>query len=108
MKWNQFRAKPILLKDWGVKCLPTHRWHICIFADIQSQTKIAKEPQSQRTTTDQMNGQITYRQEGRTDNKVLAIGGLTCFISTEVQNSTFVLRINSSDKNPAHRQYPNR
>jgi len=24
---------------------------------------------SQRTTTEQMNGQLTYRQEGRTDNK---------------------------------------
>jgi len=82
--------------------------HICIFAYTQSQTKNAKEQPSQRTTTDQMNGQTTYKQEGRTDNKVLAIGGLTCFVSTEVQNSAFVLRINSSAKNPAHRQYPNR
>ena len=38
--------------------LPTHK----------SQTKNAKEPPSQRTTTDQMNGQTTYRQEGRTAN----------------------------------------
>ncbi len=38
-------------------------------------------------------------------NIVLAIGGLNGFVSTEVQNSTFVLRINSSAKNPAHRQY---
>jgi len=38
-------------------------------------------------------------------NIVLAIGGANGFVSTEVQNSTFVLRINSSAKNPAHRQY---
>jgi len=34
--------------------------------------KKCKRATSQRTTTDQMNGQTTYRQEGRTDNKVLA------------------------------------
>jgi len=51
---------------------------------------------------------MTLKQEGRTANKVLAIGGLNGFVSTEMQNSTFVLRINSSAKNPAHRQYPNR
>ncbi len=38
-------------------------------------------------------------------NIVLAIGGLNCFVSTEVQNSTFVLRIKFGAKNPAHRQY---
>jgi len=38
-------------------------------------------------------------------NIVLAIGGLNGFISTEVQNSTFVLRICVSATNPAHRQY---
>jgi hypothetical protein len=38
-------------------------------------------------------------------NIVLAIGGLNGFVSTEVQNSTSVLRINRSAKNPAHRQY---
>jgi len=38
-------------------------------------------------------------------NIVLAIGGANSFVSTEVQNSTVVLRINSSAKNPAHRQY---
>src|SRR5690606_8118165 len=41
----------------------------------------------------------------RTANIVLAIGGLNGFVSTEVQNSTFVLRLNVSAKNPAHRQY---
>ena len=51
---------------------------------------------------------MTLKQEGRTANKVLAIGGLNGFVSTEVQNSTFVLRINSSAKNPAHRQYQKR
>lgn len=43
--------------------------------------------------------------ENRTDNIVLAIGGLNGFVSTEVQNSTFVLRLKFSTKNPAHRQY---
>lgn len=43
--------------------------------------------------------------ENRTDNIVLALGGLNGFVSTEVQNSTFVLRIKFSAKNPAHRQY---
>ena len=38
-------------------------------------------------------------------NIVLAIGGLNGFVSTEVQNSTSVLRLKFSAKNPAHRQY---
>ena len=38
-------------------------------------------------------------------NIVLAIGGLNGFVSTKVQNSTSVLRIKFSAKNPAHRQY---
>ena len=38
-------------------------------------------------------------------NIVLAIGGLNGFVSTEVQNSTFDLRLKFSAKNPAHRQY---
>ncbi len=44
----------------------------------------------------------------RTANIVLAIGGLNGFVSTEVQGSAFVLRLNFSAKNPAHRQYVNR
>jgi hypothetical protein len=38
----------------------------------------------------------------------LAKGGLTCFVETFVQGSTFVLRMNFSDKNPALRQAQNR
>ena len=38
-------------------------------------------------------------------NIVLAIGGQNGFVSTEVQNSTFVLRLKFSAKSPAHRQY---
>ena len=34
----------------------------------------------------------------------LAKGGLTCFVETFVQNSTFVLRMNFCAKNPALRQ----
>mgnify|MGYP003584298981 CR=1 FL=1 len=41
-------------------------------------------------------------------NIVLAIGGLNGFVSTQVQNSTFVLRLKFSAKIPAHRQYANR
>ena len=38
-------------------------------------------------------------------NIVLAIGGLNGIVSTEGQNSTSVLRLNDSAKNPTHRQY---
>jgi len=48
---------------------------------------------------------MTLDERKAAHNIVLAIGGANGFVSTEVQNSTFVLRINSSDKNPAHRQY---
>lgn len=44
-------------------------------------------------------------KEGRRHNIVLAIGGLNGFVSREVQNSTSVLRLEFSAKNPAHRQY---
>ena len=43
--------------------------------------------------------------EKPTANIVLAIGGLNDFVSTKVQNSTFVLGLKFSAKNPAHRQY---
>jgi len=42
------------------------------------------------------------------DNIVLAIGGLNDFLSTELQNSAFVLRLKFSAKNPVHRQYADR
>jgi len=38
-------------------------------------------------------------------NIVLAIVGLNGFVSTEVKNSTSVLRLRFSAKNPALRQY---
>jgi hypothetical protein len=41
-------------------------------------------------------------------NMGLAKGGLTCFVATFVQGSTFVLRMNFSAKNPALRQAQNR
>jgi hypothetical protein len=53
-----------------------------------------------------LNGYSAYRKPAT--NIVLAIGGLNGFVSTEVQNSTFVLRIKLSAKNPAHRQYADR
>lgn len=68
----------------------------------------AKEPPSQRTTTDQMNGQLTYRQEGRTANKVLPKAGVTGYYDTFVLSRTLVFQINSSAETPRLRQYPNR
>ncbi|MDD3771331.1 MAG: hypothetical protein PHC38_01585 [Weeksellaceae bacterium] len=44
-------------------------------------------------------------EENTACNIVLAIGGLNGFVLTEVQNSTSVLRLKFSAKNPAHRQY---
>ena len=37
-------------------------------------------------------------------HKCLAKGGVSCFVETFVQGSTFVLRMNFSAKNPALRQ----
>ncbi len=59
----------------------------------------AKEPPSQRTTTNEMHGQTTYRQEGRTANKVLPQWGLTCFYETFVLKQTVVLLLNFGAKN---------
>ena len=49
--------------------------------------------------------EISFNFELCNKHIVLAIGGANGFVSTEVQNSTFVLRISVSAKNPAHRQY---
>ncbi|MDY3530286.1 hypothetical protein PG593_10925 [Riemerella anatipestifer] len=54
------------------------------FSDTQSQTKNAKEPPSQCTTTDKMTEQTTYKQAGRTANKVLPQAGLIVFLETFV------------------------
>src|SRR5690606_20803558 len=53
---------------------------------------------------------LTFTSNNRrpATNIALAIGGLNGFVSTEVQNSTFVLRLKFSAKNPAHRQYAGR
>jgi hypothetical protein len=48
------------------------------------------------------------RKESRTANMGLAKGGLTCFVETFVQGSTFVLRMNFCAINPALRQAQNR
>lgn len=56
-----------------------------------------------------MNGQTTYRQEGRTANKVLPQwGGVKYFYETFVGKRTVVLLLNICAKNPPLRQYPNR
>ena len=52
---------------------------------------------------------LNYKQtKSPAGNIVLAIGGVNGFVSTEVQNSTSVLRLKFSAKNPAHRQYAGR
>ena len=48
------------------------------------------------------------RQIKTAGNSGLALWGLTCFVETFVQDSTFVLRMNSSAKNPPQRQAENR
>ena len=47
-------------------------------------------------------------EEGRRHNVILAIGGLNGFVSTEVQNSTPMLRLKLGIKIPCLRQYSNR
>ena len=47
-------------------------------------------------------------EEAHTANSGLAIGGLTCFAETFMLEQTFVLRMNFSAENPAHRQAANR
>lgn len=47
-------------------------------------------------------------QAGRTYSIELAIDGLRSFLSTEVNGSAFVLRLNFCAKNTDHRQYVNR
>ena len=83
-------------------------WHIYIFADTQSQTKNAKEPPANAPRQTKMNRQTIYRQEGRTDNKVLPKAGLNGFDWTFVQGSVFVLRLNFCAKNLRLRQAENR
>ena len=51
---------------------------------------------------------MTEGQKTTTANSGLAKGGVSCFVETLVQGSTFVLRMNFSAKNPALRQAANR
>jgi hypothetical protein len=55
--------------------------------------KIAKEPPSKRTTTDKMNGQTIYRQEGRTANM-----GACCTTSLSRKKSVVSLKKTTSLK----------
>lgn len=43
-----------------------------------------------------------------TANRGFALWGLTCFVEAFVQGSTFLLRMNSSARNPPQRKAPNR
>jgi hypothetical protein len=47
---------------------------------------------------------MTDEQITTTANSGLAKGGVSCFVETFVQGSTFVLRMNFCAKNPALRQ----
>ena len=51
---------------------------------------------------------MTTEKRTTTANSGLAKGGVSCFVETLVQGSTFVLRMNFSAKNPALRQAANR
>jgi hypothetical protein len=44
------------------------------------------------------------RKDSRTHNSTFAIGGVSCFADSLVVAESFVLRINISGKNPAHRK----
>jgi hypothetical protein len=48
------------------------------------------------------------RKDSRTHNSTFAIGGVSCFADSLVVAESFVLRINISGKNPAHRKSANR
>lgn len=47
-------------------------------------------------------------KESTKGNRGFALWWLTCFEETFVQDSTFVLHMNSSAKNPPQRKAPNR
>ena len=47
---------------------------------------------------------MTTERRTTTANSGLAKGGVSCFVETFVQGSTFVLRMNFCAKNPALRQ----
>ena len=51
---------------------------------------------------------MRYDNEKTAGNNGFALWGQTCFIETFVQDSTFVLRMNSSAKNPPQRKAANR
>ena len=51
---------------------------------------------------------MTDEQRTTTANSGLAKGGVSCFVETFLQGSTFVLRMNICAKNPALRQAANR
>lgn len=47
-------------------------------------------------------------QRSPAGNRGFALWGLTCFVETFVQGSTFVFRMNGSAKNPPQRKAPKR
>jgi hypothetical protein len=51
---------------------------------------------------------MTTKDKTPTANSSFALWGLTCFVETFVQGSTFVLCMNSSAKNPPQRKAANR
>lgn len=51
---------------------------------------------------------MTDEQRTTTANSGLAKGGVSCFVETFLQGSTFVLRMNICAKNPTLRQAANR
>jgi hypothetical protein len=67
----------------------------------QSQKRVqSNTPDSTASNTTMTTKNIVADDRRATDNIVLAIGGLNGFVSTEVQNSTSVLRLKFSAKIP--------
>lgn len=84
-------------------------WHICKPHKQTLKSKFAKEPPCLRTTTDQMNGQTTYRQEGRTANMRLASCGVKWLNSSSVFQINFSSELTVlSPEIPHERQAPKR
>ncbi len=77
------------------------------FAKLHKPTpkpSFAKEPPSQRTTTETMDRHNTKRKRRAAHNNSLAKWRVTCFYDSLVLNQSAVLRLNFCAENPPLRQ----
>lgn len=82
--------------------------HLPLHPHTQATQAKSKESASQRTTTDQMNGQHIYRQEGRRHNIGFAKWRVKCFYDSLVQGSNSVFQLKFCAENPPLRKAENR